>query len=363
MNRALAGVGVGWSLVLVLGCSSSKPSTAATAGAANASGGAANAGTAGQTSTPGGSGGGTTHVTGPAITSAPPAWIRPADCGGVGDLCPNLFGCVAQQSTCQLEGNVCIPAFPPGATSLPGRTAETPYCAAYTCMNFAQASCFCTGEAGKTVPACESPSALALLCVSKGASCATTACCAGSSCVSIGNGQKQCQVTCQTNADCADTGCCADPHEVGVSVCSPKAACDNPCKKGGDTSCDPGSTTTPTDCCNGTCVQSTVPSFAGCRPYCSTNADCKSGCCQPFDNSTSGFCADAAYCVCAELGGECGPNAPNCCDGATCASNDAQNGYQCYPSCKTDADCSSKCCSVFDGEDHGVCVAASACEI
>ncbi|HWZ92483.1 MAG TPA: hypothetical protein VNW92_26640, partial [Polyangiaceae bacterium] len=88
-------------------------------------------------------GGGTTTSTGPVITSAPPAWVRPADCGGIGNLCPNLSGC-ADKSTCQLEGNVCIPSFD-ASKGLPGRTADTPYCAAYTCMTFDQASCFCTG--------------------------------------------------------------------------------------------------------------------------------------------------------------------------------------------------------------------------
>jgi len=359
MNRVLVLAGLVWSFSLVVGCSSSKSPTAAGAGASNASGaaGSASGGAAGQSSTPTA---GSAGMKGPVITSAPAAWARPADCGGIGDLCPNLFGCKAGQSTCQLEGNVCIPAFPAGATSLPGRTAETPYCAAYTCMTFDQASCFCTGEAGKTVATCESPSALAQLCVLTGKSCDSEACCAGSSCVASGNGHKQCAVTCQINTDCPDTGCCTDPHEVGVKICSPKAACDNPCKKVADTSCTPSTTTTASNCCNGACIQSTIATFAGCRPLCIKNTDCTSSCCEPFSDGASGFCVDAALCGCSNAGGACGPGAPACCDGSSCAGNDS-GGFECFPSCKIAEDCATKCCALFTGESNGVCVAASEC--
>jgi hypothetical protein len=36
---------------------------------------------------------GTGSAAAPAITEAPPAWVRPSDCGGIGNLCPNLSGC------------------------------------------------------------------------------------------------------------------------------------------------------------------------------------------------------------------------------------------------------------------------------
>ena len=353
MNRLLTLTGAGLCLASALGCSSSsKPSgntggSGGAAGTSSAVGGGSSAGSGGKSS-----------VNGPAITSAPPAWVRPADCGGVGNLCPNLSGCAAK-SACQLFGNVCIPAFD-ATKPLPGRSAETPYCAAYSCMTFDQASCFCTGEAGKTEPACESPSALALLCVSKGSSCATDPCCDGYSCVDVGHGQKQCQVACKTNTDCADTGCCTDPHETGVNICSPKAACDTPCKKTADTTCTPGTTTTASDCCDGNCFPNDVPAFAGCRASCATSADCKSGCCQPYSDGTYGFCTDAVYCTCAAVGTACGSAPPYCCAGNTCGGNDT-DGYKCAPSCKVNADCATKCCSLFTGEDNGICADASRC--
>src|SRR6187399_1252850 len=141
--------------------------TGGTSGAGRAGSGAAQAGASGKAGA---------ATTGPAITSAPPAWLPPADCGGIGDTCPNgLAGC-STRSSCQLEGYVCIPRLEPGATALPSRTAETPYCAAYTCMTFEEASCFCTGAAGKVTPSCSSPSALAGLCVGKDSSCESKAC-------------------------------------------------------------------------------------------------------------------------------------------------------------------------------------------
>src|SRR5207344_783320 len=85
--------------------------------------GAATGGAGGRASQAGASGT-AGAATGPAITSAPAAWMPPADCGGIGDTCPNgLAGC-STKSTCQLEGYVCIPSVAPGATALPSRTAE-----------------------------------------------------------------------------------------------------------------------------------------------------------------------------------------------------------------------------------------------
>jgi len=347
MARAftLAGMGLVWVLSAACSSKSGAPAGAGGSGGAGGTSGGAS-GSAGKSS-----------GSGPAISSAPPAWARPADCGGIGNLCPNLSGC-AEKSVCQLEGNVCIPKYAADAQALPDRSAETPYCAAYTCMTFDEASCFCTGDAGKSVPACKSPSELALLCVSLGASCDEQPCCDGYSCVSDGAGHKQCQVPCETNADCADTGCCTDPHEVGVDICSPKSACDNPCKKRG-AACM-GSATVSANCCTGTCVIADNPAFAGCRPTCLTNADCDTGCCVPFDGKSNGFCADAAFCSCGNVGAECGPNAPDCCAGTSCGAYKTET-FTCSPSCKVAADCSTQCCSLFKDQDNGVCVPAADC--
>ena len=44
-------------------------------------------------------------------------------------------------AACQLEGNVCVPFAEVGASA----SACLPYCLAYACMTFDEASCFCTG--------------------------------------------------------------------------------------------------------------------------------------------------------------------------------------------------------------------------
>jgi len=341
--------GLGFLLSLAVGCSSGGKTGTGSAG--QSAGGAAS--TAGNGATGGAhanTGGATSS--GPPITSAPAAWAPPADCGGIGNLCPNLSGCAAK-SSCQLEGNVCIPAFDV-AKGLPGRTADTPYCAAYTCMTFEQASCFCTGPAGKTVSSCTSPSALAGLCVGPLANCAQTPCCDGLSCVDNGHHGQQCQIKCQSNADCTDTGCCTDPNEVGVNICSPKAACDSPCKKLGDTNCTQNTLSALSNCCNGDCIQGDNPSFKGCRPLCNTNADCSTGCCEPFSNG-GGFCVDASFCTCPAIGAACGPNLPDCCAGSACG-GDGKGGFVCYQSCNSKADCPSQCCSTLTGSDTNVCL-------
>jgi hypothetical protein len=322
-------------------------------GGSNATGGSGQGGSAGSTGGAGISGSGN----GPAITTAPPEWVRPADCGGIGDSCQEggLAGC-GELSVCQLEGYVCIPKLPDGATSLPGRTPETPYCAAYTCMTFEEASCFCTGEAGDVTPSCSSPGALAGICTGLDGSCATRGCCDGLTCLDT-NGGRACKVGCATAADC-ESGCCTDRYDTGVLVCAEAEACTNPCKKRGEM-CDPGSSTTPNDCCRGTCVQSENPDYAGCRPTCTTNEQCDTGCCVPFSNTTSGFCAAAEFCGCGAAGTACGPTEPECCDGTLCAGFTAET-LSCYQTCTTDADCPGTKCGPLSDNSASICDQACA---
>jgi len=265
-----------------------------------------------------------------------------------------LSGCAAR-STCQLEGNVCIPALVPGAATLPGKTMERPYCAAYTCMTFEEASCFCTGEAGKTEPRCQSPAALAGLCQGPKGSCdADHPCCDGVSCVSHGGKSAACEKTCAADTDC-DTGCCTDLYDTGTKICAQKAACDSPCKKTGDTTCNPGSATMANDCCRGSCNQGQNPDWIGCRPNCTTNADCpETGCCMQYSNSTDGFCTNAIYCMCSAVGASCGPGNPFCCDDGECAGQSAET-LTCLQKCKLPTDCSSGCCTALSMSDITVC--------
>jgi hypothetical protein len=339
----------------VAGCSKSeKPSdNQAAAGMASSGAGGSSSGASGSAGA-GGSAGKPNN--GPAITSAPPAWVRPEDCKGIGNLCPNLSGC-STGSTCQLEGNVCIPAFAPGATSLPAKSMDHPYCAAYTCMTFEEASCFCTGEAGKKEARCSSPAALAGLCNGKGGSCsAEKACCDGLTCVDRG-GSSVCEQPCQTAADCA-TGCCTDRWDTGVTICAAETACTNPCKKRGE-ACTQGDSTTPSNCCRGACVDSEVSDWAGCRPRCNTDAECDTGCCQPFSNG-GGFCVDAAYCTCLTVDTPCGADAKSkCCEGTTCAGKDPD--FTCRKLCTQPSDCATGCCRPLSDNSKSICSPAEQC--
>ncbi len=336
------------------GCSKTTPSDDASTGAAAGTGHGGSAGQLGMGGKGASAGSGASGTSsGPPITSAPAAWAPPADCGGIGNLCPNLSGC-GTRSECQLIGNVCIPEIT--GTSLPGQTAATPYCAAYTCMSFEDASCFCTGPAGKTVSACSSPAALAGLCVSQGQGCNGKTCCDGLTCTDDGGGVSTCEVRCSSASDCT-SGCCTDLHDTGVTICADASACTNPCKKHGE-ACDPGSATTPNNCCRGSCVQSDNPDFGGCRPDCTTNADCTdTGCCVPYANSTSGFCADARYCSCGAVNAACSGNNPACCEGNVCAGDEANPGaFKCYKGCQTPSDCPNGDCVALADNSASLCL-------
>lgn len=343
---ALAGL---LGMVVAFGCSGGDDSNSAT----NA--GPTNIGQGGTSTTTASS---VTSTTGPPISSAPAAWDPPADCGGIGNLCPNLSGC-AERSSCQAVGNVCIPAIDPNQGLLPSRTAETPYCAAYTCMTFEEASCFCTGEAGATTPDCASPSALAGLCEGQGGICDSSACCEGLKCVDTGSFQV-CEQPCATGADC-ESGCCTDLRDTGDLICADLAACENPCKKEGE-ACAQGSETTPSDCCRGNCVDSEVPDFAGCRPLCNVNEDCDTGCCVPFSNTDNGFCADAFYCSCGAEAEACGSDeTPPCCEGTACAGTGPDGAFECNLLCTQDSECASGCCGMTT-EGTRICLGPEYCQ-
>ena len=280
--------------------------------------------------------------TAPPITSAPPAWVRPADCGGIGDTCPNgIFDC-SSKSMCQLEGYVCVPLAP--------KTSDLrPYCMAYTCMSFDEASCFCTGAAAKQYPTCaDGPAAVVGLCAATGASCASKACCDGLTCMS---GTAICQRPCTTNTDCP-SGCCFDEDNTGHAVCSTASLCTSGCGKVG-ASCSNGA-----DCCTGLCNGATdVSDWVGCRRLCAKNSDCSTGCCEMYTGGASGgFCADARWCSCGTTGTACGSTSPPCCSDQACSQLGSDTSFVCHPQCKSTADCTVGTCSAnFVGKDYGIC--------
>jgi hypothetical protein len=53
-------------------------------------------------------------------------------------------------------------------------------------------------------------------------------------------------------------------------------------------------------------VASESPAFAGCRERCETDGDCGTGCCVAFENGDGGFCADRDACRCAAVDEACG---------------------------------------------------------
>jgi hypothetical protein len=251
----------------------------------------------------------------------------------VGQTCD--LGC-SPGAICQLDGYVCIPK-PADSNNLP---ADTPYCLAYSCMTYEQASCFCTGPAGAMYPSCKyGPAAVAGLCAGEESSCGDKACCNGLDCISLSPTTKVCYDKCGGNADC-DTNCCTDRRDTGDLVCAPLTSCQTPCKKRGQ------ACASYKDCCNGVCVMDANPDWNGCRPGCTTNADCDTGCCQLFANSSDGFCTDPSYCGCGA----------GCPAGSSCTTFDGKT-LSCRKDCTDDDQCSSVCCSGnITGTNHGVCI-------
>ena len=181
---------------------------------------------------------------------------------------------------CQLIGDYCQPnGVPKGECS--------PYCLAFACMTFDQASCFCTGDAGAQFGQCAcGPAAVLGQCATEGASCDTTPCCPcqGLQCVadSVLN-TKVCRQPCMKNSDCA-TNCC----DTTAHLCHDSLYCN--CTDAG-AACGGGGP----DCCPGaTCatfqLDAATPTY-NCFANCFQQSDCASGCCSlPFPGKNYGAC-------------------------------------------------------------------------
>jgi len=241
----------------------------------SASGQSASTGSAGNAGSSSVSTGGTS-CTNPQ-TAVPDGWARPADCKGVGNLCSE--GCSG--AACQLLGDVCIPFSQVGASS----SACAPYCMAYACMNFDDASCFCTGSAAAKYPSCAcGPKAVAGVCAGEGAACASKACCdcMGLRCVTDSYSGSVCRQACVQNSDCV-TGCC----DTAAGTCHDALYCN--CVNVG-TACS-GTT----QCCPGkSCLTFSGDATNGpfsCYQDCKTQSDCPSGCCsQKIPGTDHGAC-------------------------------------------------------------------------
>ena len=323
----------------------------ATAEGASGKSGASGSGRSSGTGAKGGAGGSAgrgplTGTTWPAPTAA---------CGSLGQDCANCTG----NTICWADVSLCLPRAR-GLLCTPGACDDAaPYCLNGACMTADEASCVCAAPMAKEkIRECSGgPTAAAGSCIANGQFCdsAPSKCCGGLSCIQAPNILGQCMKTCSADGDCAP-GCCLETG-IGPKVCGtcggtvPSTQC---VEKGMSCSGNP-------PCCPGnTCVTSDNPKFAGCRGACMTNADCDTGCCQPFTGKTNGFCAQAEYCTCRTAGMPCGGNEPKCCDDTACISM-AGGASMCTDKCTASAECPSQCCIAVTGTDFKVCSSQGPC--
>ncbi|MBN1652682.1 MAG: hypothetical protein JXA30_02785 [Deltaproteobacteria bacterium] len=283
----------------------------------------------------------------------PSRWDPPDECGSLGEPC--VGGDCDGDAQCNYDIAICVaPRMNPltdfGCDNDCPR--EFPYCLHYSCMTFKEASCFCQGLLGSQDRRCAGGPELALgLCRGEGAGCSKESeCCGDLSCVELAPGRRSCYKVCADSDEC-DSGCCTDFKDLGSPLCAPIEECENPCKKRGEI-CESAS-----ECCLGTCVTDTeVPDWIGCRPSCSDDSDCFTGCCFLFKDSDRGFCTAEKFCGCGGEGAACGSIEPACCEGYECTSDSSGgDSFSCRPTCDEDADCASNCCVPLTGSDYGVC--------
>lgn len=174
-------------------------------------------------------------------------------------------------------------------------------------------------------------------------------CCDGSVCVEEEEGVSRCRKTCTERADC-ETYCCVEDAALGLKLCAAETLCPSVCFEQGD-AC---STTGPRCCDPLICVASTVSDYAGCRPTCTDDDDCSDGCCVPFADGSTGFCAGSGACGCGSEGQTCG-GAVRCCGNLVCAGT-SPTVFACYPRCSGPSDCDTGCCIPVTGTGDSACM-------
>ncbi|HEX4341403.1 MAG TPA: hypothetical protein VH062_36090 [Polyangiaceae bacterium] len=145
---------------------------------------------------------------------------------------------------------------------------------------------------------------------------------------------------------------CVDPTDLGLAAgkdCTPAV-----CTAGGK-DCKTNS-----ECCPGAggdpvCATFTSTGTATCSDYCSSNADCASGCCILLISGRGACAPDATSCseMCRKADETCDQDS-DCCAPDVCAPNSDFGPRLCRPKCTTNATCTPEFC-VKDEAGRGSC--------
>lgn len=199
-----------------------------------------------------------------------------------------------------------------------------------------------------------------LACREEGTSCEFASdCCAGSSCVGTSTepGGYRCKRNCAAHGECS-TGCCA---EVGLpsSVCLDRLFCPSSVCRQEEAACQDDF-----GCCGGLACAVFDAQTSACKPVCTQNTDCPSGCCVPLGTSEVSVCLDAVYCrsvTCHQAEEACAADAA-CCEGMTCvvfSTNPVTSA--CKTTCTRNQDCPTGCCALLGSGNPGACLDKSYC--
>jgi hypothetical protein len=178
---------------------------------------------------------------------------------------------------------------------------------------------------------------------------------------------------CDYQSDCENACIMEEGDPTGEGVCGPYRELGESCTRPGYAldDCEPG-----LDCsresvcvqdgggaseCGGRCTsdQYCIISFGECRDKCRFDTDCATGCCAPLEGGGSA-CLDDRYCDDSGGGGGGGDQC-NCASDEICVNTDGVPG--CYPTCTSNSQCASGCCSTVDGAAGNACAPDSSyCE-
>jgi hypothetical protein len=231
----------------------------------------------------------------------PGGYIPRIACGNLGNTCETQQEC-GGGLIC--KGGNCMPEDTSDCAD--GCPKSAPVCASSWCVDVDVLGCLCLNEDSRFFPNCEPitddpPSQ----CLQVDSLCDTRVddCCRGTSCIQGKDASGDqllglCKDACDDGGDC-ETGCCIQVESLGQKFCADREACIGRCRNR-DEECDGEFR----PCCEGfVCAASPAdPALNGCKPACSRNDECDTGCCVLFTDmhgipTDNGVCAPADRCV------------------------------------------------------------------
>jgi hypothetical protein len=212
------------------------------------------------------------------------------DGASAGEAGPGTLACREEGGACETATDCCA-----GSTCVDTSTDPGGYRCKRNCTAHAQCQTGCCAPlVGSGTSVClDGAYCPSIFCHKEEQACQDNyTCCDGMACAVFDAQTSACKRICAQNADC-QTGCCVLLEKAGVSICLDAIYCRSAVCRPAEQACGEDAA-----CCDGLlCVGfATNPVTTACKPTCTKNQDCPTGCCALLGSGTLRACLDRSYC-------------------------------------------------------------------